>query len=137
MEQQAQRLDELEQRLNRAMQQQLRQRKALLETASARFRQHHPGRLLESMEARNRVLAQQLKYCINIQVSKYREKLSIQARALETVSPLATLQRGYSITQAGENGAVVTDSRQVTSGDRLETRLAHGRIISTVTDTES
>lgn len=136
LEQQAQRLDELEQRLGRSMQQQLARRRARLETASARFRQHHPGRLLEIREASNRALAQRLKYCINIQVSKHREKLAILARALETVSPLATLQRGYSITLAGKDGAIITDSRQVAHGDKLETRLASGRIISTVTDTE-
>jgi exodeoxyribonuclease VII large subunit len=137
LEQQAQRLDELEQRLNRTMQQQLVRRQAHLDTASARFRQHHPGRLLEAMESRNQALAQRLKYCINIQVSKYSEKLAVLARALETVSPLATLQRGYSITLAGKDGTVVTDSRRMSPGDKLETRLASGRIISTVTDTES
>ena len=137
LEQQAQRLDELEQRLNRAALQQLPRKRAGLETSFARFRQHHPGRLLESMEARNQALAQRLKYCINIQVSKYREKLAVLGRALETVSPLATLQRGYSITQAEKNGAVITDTHQVSTGDTLETRLANGRIISTVTGTES
>jgi len=137
LEQQAQRLDELEQRLNRTMRQQLVQRQAHLGTASARFRQYHPGRLLEAMQARNRVLAQQLGYCINIQLSKYGEKLAILARALETVSPLATLQRGYSITLASKDGAVITDSRQTSPGEKLETRLASGCIISTVTDTES
>ncbi len=137
LEQQAQRLDELEQRLERSLRQQLAQRHARLETASARCRQHHPGRLLDTLKARNLALARRLEYCINIQVSKYREKLAILARALETVSPLATLQRGYSITLAGKNGVIITDSRQLETGDKLETRLASGRIISTVTDTES
>ncbi len=137
LDQQMQRLDELEQRLNRAMQQQLAQRRAQLKTASARLKQHHPGRLLETMAARNRDLARRLEYCINIQLSKYREKLAILARALETVSPLATLQRGYSITLTGKDGAVITDCRQVSPGDKLETRLSKGHIISTVTGTES
>ncbi len=136
LEQQAQRLDELEQRLERSLQQQFAQRHARLQTAAARCRQHHPGRLLDTLKARNLALAQRLEYCINIQLSKYREKLAVLARALETVSPLATLQRGYSITLAGKNGAIVTDSRQLKPGDALETRLASGRIISTVTETE-
>ena len=135
--QQMQRLDELEQRLNRAIQQQLAQRRAVLQTATAKLRQQHPGRLLERLSARNRDLAQRLKYCINIQLSRHREKLAILARALETVSPLATLERGYSITLAGRNGRVVTESGQVAPGDTLETRLANGRIFSTVAETES
>ncbi|VAW76380.1 Exodeoxyribonuclease VII large subunit [hydrothermal vent metagenome] len=137
LEQQTQRQDELEQRLNRAMLQQLTNRQALLDKSSARFRQHHPGRRLESMDARNQVLAQRLKYCINIQVSKPREKLAILARALETVSPLATLQRGYSITMAANEGTIITNARGLAVGDTLETRLANGRVISTVTGTES
>lgn len=135
--QQMQRLDEQEQRLNRAIQQQLAQRRAVLQTATAKLRQQHPGRLLERLSARNRDLAQRLKYCINIQLSRHREKLAILARALETVSPLATLERGYSITLAGRNGRVITGSSQVAPGDTLETRLANGRIFSTVTKTES
>ncbi|TCK17488.1 exodeoxyribonuclease VII large subunit [Thiogranum longum] len=137
LDQQIQRLDELEQRLNRAMQQQITQRQARLQTASAKLRQHHPGRLLESLEARNRDLAQRLRYCINIQLSKYRGELATLSRTLETVSPLATLQRGYSITLAASNGSIITDSGQTRPGDTLETRLAKGRIFSTVTDTES
>jgi len=137
LEQQTQRQDELEQRLNRAMQQQLAGQRTILDKTSAQFRQHHPGRRVESMKARNQALAQQLKYCINIQVSKHREKLAILTRALETVSPLATLQRGYSITMAGNKAGIITDVCEVTAGDTLETRLANGRIISTVTGTES
>lgn len=136
-DQQRQRLDELEQRLSRSMQQKVARRLAQLQTTAARLGQHQPGRLLETMEARNRDLARRLEYCINTQYSRCREKLAVLSRALETVSPLATLQRGYSITLAGKSGAVITNCHQVSPGDKLEIRLARGRIISTVTDTES
>ncbi len=137
LQQQAQRLDELEQRLERALRQNLATRRARLDTASARLRQHHPGRRLDELLAHNRALAKRLEYCINLQLSKHREKLAILARALETVSPLATLQRGYSITLAAGSGQVITDSRQVAPGDALETRLSSGRVFSTVTGTET
>ncbi len=137
LQQQAQRLDELEQRLERALRQNLATRRARLDTASARLRQHHPGRRLDELLAHNRALAKRLEYCINLQLSKRREKLAILARALETVSPLATLQRGYSITLAAGSGQVITDSRQVAPGDALETRLASGRVFSTVTGTDT
>ena len=63
-----------------------------------------------------------------------REKLSVLSRALETVSPLATLQRGYSITIRQQDVAVLQHAAQATVGDTLETRLARGLIISRVTD---
>ena len=47
----------------------------------------------------------------------------------DSVSPLATLARGYSITQ-NEHGQVITRALQVKPGDILETRLAEGRVRS-------
>jgi len=57
-------------------------------------------------------------------------RLADQLRAL---SPLAVLDRGYSITR-GQDGSVVTTLENVTPGDVLETTVARGRIQSTVTE---
>lgn len=62
-----------------------------------------------------------------------RHQLALAAEKLDTVSPLATLKRGYSITQL-ENGDVVTDANKIKTGDVLITRLADGNIRSTVSD---
>ena len=48
--------------------------------------------------------------------------------------PLATLQRGYSITLNATDGTVLLDSAQARVGDTLETRLARGRVYSCITD---
>jgi exodeoxyribonuclease VII large subunit len=136
LQQQAQRLDELEQRLRRGCIQRLTQLHARLGADRGRLLQHSPARLLQNLGTRADQLTQRLRYCTGLQFSQRREKLAVLSRALETVSPLATLQRGYSITLHATDGAVLLDSAQARVGDTLETRLAHGRVYSRITDIE-
>ena len=58
-------------------------------------------------------------------------RLESQLRAL---SPLAVLDRGYSLTQT-EDGAVVRDIAQIKTGGTIRTRLAKGTFISEVKTT--
>ena len=137
LQQQAQRLDDLEQRLTRAWQHQCEQRKAGVGTLQAKLRQHSPQQMLQRLDAQARQLAQQLQYCIKLQLSGRRETLAVLSRALEAISPLATLQRGYSITLNKPGGSVLQNAEQTKIDDILETRLARGRIFSQVTEIKS
>lgn len=56
-------------------------------------------------------------------------RLAAQVRAL---SPAATLARGYAVVQRAD-GAVVRDPHDVTAGDDLRVRVAHGEIHAAVT----
>ncbi|WP_304412389.1 exodeoxyribonuclease VII large subunit, partial [Xanthomonas sp. SHU 308] len=56
------------------------------------------------------------------------QRLRALARALETVSPLATVARGYSILTRVDDGSVVRSAAQVAPGDRLRARLADGEL---------
>jgi exodeoxyribonuclease VII large subunit len=55
-------------------------------------------------------------------------------RTLESLSPYATLARGYAIVRDPATGAVVRDSAQVQVGQALEARLAVGELQVTVQD---
>jgi exodeoxyribonuclease VII large subunit len=136
LQQQAQRLDELEQRRVRAWLHAHVQRQSRIDTAYAHLRQQSPRQRLHQFQALASQLAQRLKYCINIQLSTQREKLAVVSRALDAISPLATLQRGYSITLNSATGQVIHQASDATSGDILETRLSRGRIISQVRETK-
>lgn len=63
-----------------------------------------------------------------------------QAAKLESMSPLATLARGYAIVSKEDIGTdvpdIVTDSKQVEIHDRLAIRLHRGRLHSAVIDKE-
>ena len=55
------------------------------------------------------------------------------AGRLQALSPLAVLARGYSITTKLPERRVITAPGQLRAGDELETLLAGGRAVSTVT----
>ena len=60
--------------------------------------------------------------------------LEQQGRALHTVSPLATLERGYAIVT--HDDTIVRNAADVKSGELLKSRLAKGNIYSKVTKIE-
>jgi len=51
---------------------------------------------------------------------------------LESLSPLAVLGRGYSVTQRISDGQVVRNAAAVRVDEQLRTRLAQGQIVSRV-----
>jgi exodeoxyribonuclease VII large subunit len=60
-------------------------------------------------------------------------RLRLTARALDAVSPLATLDRGYAIVTDAATGKALTRASQVKSGDDVRARLAHGELLATIT----
>jgi len=65
-------------------------------------------------------------------VSRSRDQLHGLAGRLESLSPLAVLNRGYSVTQRTDDGQVVTDAGTLSKGDAINSRLARGEVISRV-----
>jgi len=51
---------------------------------------------------------------------------------LDTLSPLAILGRGYSITTKLPAGSVLKDAGSLKSGDMIETKLGKGKVKSRV-----
>jgi exodeoxyribonuclease VII large subunit len=64
------------------------------------------------------------------------DRLAHLGEMLDSLSPLATLERGYAIV-TDSSGRVVRDARQVASGDKVEARLARGRLGLTVNRTDA
>jgi exodeoxyribonuclease VII large subunit len=60
------------------------------------------------------------------------ERVSALAARLESLSPLSVLARGYSVTLRTDNGQVVTDVRQLATGDLLTTRFRRGSVTSRI-----
>ncbi len=64
-----------------------------------------------------------------------RLKLDAGAGRLESLSPLAVLRRGYSITTRTDSEQLLTDAQTLKPGDRVRTRLAAGEFESIVDQT--
>lgn len=64
--------------------------------------------------------------------SKARDRIAHMAERLESLSPLAVLGRGYSVTQHASDGRLLTDAASVSAGELITTRLARGTLTSRI-----
>ncbi|WP_420825432.1 exodeoxyribonuclease VII large subunit [Vibrio astriarenae] len=131
LERQSQQLDDLERRLQRAMQQYVLRQYDAVERKQYRLQQASPTRVIQQQTHQLTQSQQKLIEAMKRRMLLSRHKLALAAEKLDTVSPLATLKRGYSITQL-ESGEVITEQEQVQTGDVLITRVAKGKVTSIV-----
>lgn len=76
-------------------------------------------------EARARVAALQ---AIRSRVDRPRRRLAEAATRLDALSPLAVLGRGYAIARRERDGRILRSAEEVALGERLDLRLAAGRL---------
>ncbi len=131
LQQQSQKLDELEQRLHSAIQNKVRTASSQVQSLTHRLALQTPAHKLIAQQNQLVRSKQRLMDAMDRQLLISRHQLTMAAEKLDTVSPLATLMRGYSISQS-DDGQVITKTSQVSSGDRLVTRLSDGKIYSTI-----
>lgn len=95
----------------------------------ARLRTQHPAATLARRRVDVRSSEQRLRAWISRRLEARARHLSELARALNAVSPLATLQRGYAILIDLDSGRVVRSPEQTSAGARLSARVAEGEFI--------
>lgn len=125
--QQAQRLDDFELRLKRALRQQLTLLEQRHERLLARLQAQHPGKQLALLRQRLQQIDQRLPRAIALSMQQRRQRLDNLGQTLHLVSPLATLGRGYSIL-LDQQGRALRSHADARPGQRLEARLADGRL---------
>ena len=76
-------------------------------------------------------LSHRLTYLIEKQFTKQQQGFHALCTKLDGLSPLKILGRGYSITQ-NDQQHVITNTKQITKGDRITTQLVNGQILSEV-----
>ena len=126
----SQRLDDLEQRLNYAWRYCLQQQQNRYHRLHARLQTASPERSIGRYQHRIQILGQNLQHHIEQMLERQKARLQNNARTLNAISPLNTLERGYSITSS--RGKAITASNQVAVGDEIHTRLHRGQIISEI-----
>ena len=133
VEERLQRLDELELRRNHAMQHGLRHRHAEVNMLQQRLQKFSPLQRLAQYRLQNQNLGQRLLAALRHQLGRQQQQLRHLAHALDTVSPLATLTRGYAIVTTATGDKIIRNAADVKTGEAIHTRLAKGRLVSTVT----
>ena len=81
-------------------------------------------------------LAQRLHSAVQSALGRNRHRLELAMRSLHSVSPLATLERGYAIVEEAATGKVLLRGSDVSPGDDIRARLARGELIATVKSIE-
>jgi exodeoxyribonuclease VII large subunit len=100
-------------------------------TNNAKLYAQNPIILLKEKKQSARFLNSRLQQRISNLLTQKKSQLSNVARTLNVISPLQTLERGYSIT-LDNNGVPILSIKKIKPGDTIETRLHNGRIISQV-----
>ena len=132
----AQRVDELESRLNQAMQTRLRHNKSLVEAIIAKLWQHNPATTINNYKQRQDYLNKRLITATRHKLEQLNQRLLNYSQTLHAVSPLATLNRGYSLAFLQSSGQIIRSTEQLRPGDMIETHLVEGRFTSQIKDIE-
>ncbi|QDT59662.1 Exodeoxyribonuclease 7 large subunit [Stieleria bergensis] len=130
-----QQVQELQQRLHRAMRLQVQSRYNRLEQLA-----NHPAlaKPLEIVHWRAQLiddLDSRLQMAIKRQLQTSAQQIAALSAQLQALSPLNTLSRGYSVT-TDPDGQVLANADSVKLGDEIVTRLASGKVWSHVTDVQ-
>ncbi len=131
LQRQQQQLDELSMRLERAVQKQLNGTRQHLAKQQHRLQLLSPEKTLREQRYTLALRERNLIDAMQRQLVMSQHRFTRLIDKLDTVSPLATLSRGYSITQTAQ-GKIVRQATDVKTGDQLITRLADGDVHSTV-----
>lgn len=130
LEQKSQYVDQLQATLQSAFKQRLTQAIQRQEHIFSRLSLSSPQRLLQRHQLRLQELQTKLQRGCKQLVDNKQQKLLNNMHLLDTVSPLATLARGYSI--SFKQGKIVKSIQQVQVGDVLVTRLENGEVHSDI-----
>ncbi|MCW8955880.1 MAG: exodeoxyribonuclease VII large subunit, partial [Gammaproteobacteria bacterium] len=131
LQQQSQRLDELEQRLHTGWFYGLRLQQHLYRHQLNRLKACSPELSISRGQQTLDGLQNRLLLAHKSALQNKRQLLAGLSRTLHAVSPLETLSRGYAIA-SNLSGKTITDSQQVKSGEQIQVRLAKGALITRV-----
>ena len=101
------------------------------ERAQQRLAQVQPQGRIHRYQQRVQQQEYRLQQAMERQLNAYRQRFGVACSQLETVSPLATLARGYSVTQT-PRGELLKTTKQAQVGELLKTRLQDGWVESEV-----
>jgi exodeoxyribonuclease VII large subunit len=118
-------------RLTNTVQDQFEERRVALATQKRALRHLSPRARLREARQRTDDLLATAATGVQHGLALRRERVTGLSSRLESLSPLATLARGYAIVSQEETEEVVSSVNQVSPGDRLSIRVADGALGAT------
>ncbi len=135
IEERRMRIDDLTIRLGNAMVRRTATARRDTEALAERLRPEYVVRAISDGRARCDELKDRMVRSMRNVLQVSRKAAENLAAQLDSLSPLAVLERGYSITMRRDSGKVITDASAVTAGDDLSIRLHRGEVSCRVTET--
>jgi exodeoxyribonuclease VII large subunit len=123
-----------EARLHRAMDQLLQGWQTRLRELQSRLQAQNPAARLREYQLRLGHLQERQHQLIHQRLERSRQRLELLAQRANSVSPLATLARGYAIIE--HDGHIVRAAQELRPGDSLRARLGQGFIEASVVAVE-
>ena len=119
-------------RLAAAMKQQLLKLRGSTQELRGELMQQSPALAVQRSLSQLAALTQRLSSASHDTLTDLEHRVALLGRALHSVSPLATLDRGYAIVRDAD-GTVLTQASAVESGDEIRARLSKGELVANVT----
>jgi exodeoxyribonuclease VII large subunit len=126
------RLREMRGRLSAAMRTEIHDNRDSLHALGNTLLQASPAVRVQRSIGQLAQIRQRLATAGRLAIDKPAHVLQVTARALDAVSPLATLDRGYAIVTDPKTGKALSRSRDVKAGDDIRARLASGELLATI-----
>jgi len=127
----AQRLDELEQRLTLAMQNCTSYRSRQFALTRLSFYRQRPTRYIMFLKQQLQNIEGRLQQRVAFKLATLTQILGGTSQTLNAVSPLATLERGYAIVRNAQD-EIVKCAGELAESDLITTRFADGSVVSEV-----
>jgi exodeoxyribonuclease VII large subunit len=125
------RLADLNSRLRNHLHNHLTQSKNQLTIQQAELMQFNPAYKVQQLKSKFTLLTNRLHNNIETQLQKNKSQLQLLSSTLNIVSPLSTLERGYTLTST-EKGKLIHSSQNLKIGDNIKTRFAKSTITSQI-----
>jgi exodeoxyribonuclease VII large subunit len=116
------------QRLVDALNRQIDERRANLDSLNAGLRFYSPARRLQTESQRLDDLSRRAARALAQRLALASVHLAGTSHRLESLSPLAVLHRGYAVVTRVEDGKIVETAKQAPAGSDLRVRLAAGSL---------
>ena len=113
-------------RLNASVAHIVAEERRILETYAESRVLTQPLRMLEPAKMRMSMMEERLDRGMNDRKSTAKDRVAQMCARLETLSPLSTLRRGYTL--VSRDDILLTSAAQVSSGDELQIRFADGKV---------
>ncbi len=127
----AQRLDDIELRMQQAIKHTISNAQNALQLQHLKLDQQQPLIKIQQHSLTLTQIRHSLTKLMDNQLNQRRNTFTQQTQLLQSLSPLAILGRGYSLSRT-TGGNVISDVNSLSIGDSVITDLAHGRFSSTV-----